>query len=716
MGPLQHRYMMMGLIVLAWASLHRISTLASTTEIIARQPDNELYDFLGYEYVTVVHFVVPEGAVSVGFKFISTEEKVGGVGKCYPRNVTINFKSGSLPLVSPDGSKIETKVLPNRRRIYTIESQSNDFEHLSNIPAPPPGDWYVIAYRSWVDPNDEQIKQAGLAASCKTVLEAEMSIEHPDFTFSLGPNASAHSVQLTRQVDSSVTEFRVPRNTNASSLTLNSTCAENCSISVHVTAADLVFADKLNATSDTYHFRGFNDGSLHYVTLRLESGNASDVTLELVHQPADPGLLQVVKLTRKTLPDFFMFDYDHLSPRADNNEPFNLTAGSLALLRFQVGPVYDTGGTLSISMRLAEEEEDQSSIRLVGCLSLGYYSTVGPMGSCHGQKGSRTADVYSRNHSSPDVVYVPYPEPGTWYLTIRAFGVANASGCECFEDCALNGTGCGEPACDCVHGVDARIETIIQSSFCVDGHCGDHGVCVKRLNRGSVVAACHCTGGYRGFDCADDAYVMSDWRAVTSIVLLTCSNVAFVGAVVAAIKRHYYTEALVYGTVMFFSTFYHACDAADEEHSFCLFGLSLNVLQFGDFYSALLAIWLTLVAMASMGRRVTSFCQMLGVIVLAMGAEMDRMALWVFLLPAFFGFGLVVVSWALKCRQKGTLAYPARAYRLFYLPAGLVIVLIGLVCFAFLQTRSNYYIVHSVWHVCVAVGAALLLPSREHML
>lgn len=57
--------------------------------------------------------------------------------------------------------------------------------------------------------------------------------------------------------------------------------------------------------------------------------------------------------------------------------------------------------------------------------------------------------------------------------------------------------------------------------------------------------------------------------------------------------------------------------------------------------------------MASLGPRATSFCQMLGVVVLAVGAELDRTALWVFLLPTVCGLVLVVASWTVKCRQKG---------------------------------------------------------------
>lgn len=75
--------------------------------------------------------------------------------------MTINVKSGSLPLVRPDESRIEAKLLENRRRHYSVEALSNGDEHVVNIVAPPPGDWYVIAYRSWFDPDSGKIQQQG---------------------------------------------------------------------------------------------------------------------------------------------------------------------------------------------------------------------------------------------------------------------------------------------------------------------------------------------------------------------------------------------------------------------------------------------------------------------------------------------------------------------------------------------------------------------------
>ena len=233
------------------------------------------------------------------------------------------------------------------------------------------------------------------------------------------------------------------------------------------------------------------------------------------------------------------------------------------------------------------------------------------------------------------------------------------------------------------------------------------------MSGGFVFSACHCFSGYRGFDCEDDTYVLDDGGILARVLTLTLSNLVFLGTIYIAIYRGYYTEAVAYTGVLIFSSFYHACEAGEEIHSFCI--MRLSVLQFCDFFNALFSIWVTLVAMAGFGTRLTAFCQVFGAVVLAVCSELDRTALWVFLLPAITGCMLVGISWGMKCRSKGNFQYPARPYRTVHLGLGLLLVILGLICYAFFQTRKNYYLVHSFWHVCVAVGVMLLLPKRKYM-
>ncbi|KAJ8674352.1 hypothetical protein QAD02_005614 [Eretmocerus hayati] len=519
-------------------------------------------------------------------------------------------------------------------------------------------------------------------------------------------------------------------------------------------SSDHLLGQIVNSTETDVQFRAHDDTSIPiHVVLMLQKGPGSEIVVKLESVQREKNgdeegtkmkvkrsreSLSEIALTRKSLPDFFLFDYEHLGGNTSKPAPMNISADTLSVMRFKVGPVYDTGGTLSVGLKIADDYErpdKNSTLVIVGCLNYGYFARIRPDGRC--QRNSKTKsdppDLYVNSKSAPSFVHAPFPEPGLWHLSTKAFCISS-TGCECFESCirpnatSTNSTSCKldklsnmtlSSTCNCAWECPARIESSIASSPCIEGGCGEHGRCMHHMSGGFVFSACYCNSGYRGFDCADDAYVTSRARALATLLMLTLSNLAFLGAIFVAVTRGYYTEAVVYTAVMIFSSSYHACEAGidvfnfEKEHSLCL--TRLNVLQFCDFFNALLSIWVTLVAMASMGPRATSFAHMLGVVVLAVGAELDKTALWVFLMPVVCGCSLVVISWAYKCRQKGTLKYPARIYRLVYLPIGLTVVLIGMICYAFLQTRRNYYILHSLWHVCVATGVVLLLPKRHYM-
>lgn len=164
---------------------------------------------------------------------------------------------------------------------------------------------------------------------------------------------------------------------------------------------------------------------------------------------------------------------------------------------------------------------------------------------------------------------------------------------------------------------------------------------------------------------------------------------------------------------MFFSTFYHACDSEEAIYGFCLFKLS--VLQFCDFYCGLLSIWVTLVAMSNFGPRLTSIVHICGSVLLAFGTIYNKQALWVFLMPAVSGLILIGISWGVRCRNTKKL-FPAKRYLLRFMPVGIFLVLMGLISFAFLQTKDNYKFVHSFWHVIMAVSVIFLLPTEDNFI
>lgn len=98
----------------------------------------------------------------INFRFTAKEVKIGGLGSCVPRDVSIYLKPGSIPLVHPDGASVRAKLLKNRRKYYeVINCTSTGDEHQMTIINPASGDWFAIAFRSWTDPNSEKITQQG---------------------------------------------------------------------------------------------------------------------------------------------------------------------------------------------------------------------------------------------------------------------------------------------------------------------------------------------------------------------------------------------------------------------------------------------------------------------------------------------------------------------------------------------------------------------------
>lgn len=673
---------------------------------IALRPSNILDDYYAYRHISIIHFDVPEYTITAGFKFIVKEVKTGGIGKCSPRNVSLYLKSGSLPVVHPDGSIVRAKLMKRRRKYYSLNMQSNGDEHMISIDSPIPGDWYVIAFRSWTDPNSDKIKQQGLGASCDTALDAELLVEIPSVISLIDLN-NEYKVQLNKNMDSSVVQVFIPDNLNRI-LALRPYCEDDCKFAVHVVAQEQLAGAIINSSDVSLPFKSYSK-TFHYVMIRLLSENASRIALQFENDTStDSNQVRSISLIRKSLPEFFTFDYEHRNENDTKSKPFNLTSDALTVLDFKIGQVYDVGGTVTVGVKMLDvDKTDKKNVFVVACVSLGYYSNITAGGSCARAENITAADIYV-NETGPAYIHIPFPEPGIWYVSLKSFCVEGK--CKCAETC-LNGTVCEN--CECMNSCSTKIESSISSLPCIEGRCDSHGTCMHYMNGGFVFSSCYCTEGYRGFDCADGTYVLDNKDILVRLLMLTFSNFAFIGAIYVAIRREYFTEAIVYTAVMFFSTFYHACEAGEDVYSICI--MRLNVLQFCDFFNALLSIWVTLVAMASFGPRLTAFFQILGAIILAMSAEMDRTALWVFLLPSITGSALIGLSWGLRCRRRKTVRYPSRVYRTVFFPAGLLIVSLGLVCYAFLQTRSNYHVVHSLWHICVAVAVILLLPKRHYM-
>ncbi|EDV93871.1 uncharacterized protein LOC6564405 [Drosophila grimshawi] len=529
-------------------------------------------------------------------------------------------------------------------------------------------------------------------------------------------------------------------------------------------------------------------------------------------------------LLRQSYHEFFMFDYD-LVPDANGTVPalLNLTAQSAVGFAFELGEVYDTGGTLTFALsmkhdlrfrselkaapttspserggilaeKLVSDQEDgaglpiakdqlsklaqgNQSMQIIVCMHHGVPGVPTWPDKCRYGQRLMPATSLVNNTDATGLIHVPFPESGLWYVTMRVYcpeaDTARATIIDSVKEfvrthsdlllemrspCACAGNAERYEKCikskDCLAGMN-ETDTLkvkecimdykctddylkmthlfqihhksateqhfadncstsvifsVASSPCVAGRCGRFGRCYNYMSGGFVFSTCVCMKGYRGWDCTEDSQVPSSMSILLATLLLTLSNLLFIPSIYLAIKRRYFTEGIIYFFAMFFSIFYHACDSGEDEYSFCL--VKIGVLQFCDFYCGLLAIWVTLIAMAHVPQQFVSLLHMFGAILLAFGTELNKQSLWVFLAPALTGICLISVSWGLKC-SKTRKCFPARHYLIIFMPLGMVLVMVGLVCYAFLQTKQNYHIVHSIWHMVMAMSIMCLLPAPQ---
>jgi hypothetical protein len=176
--------------------------------------------------------------------------------------------------------------------------------------------------------------------------------------------------------------------------------------------------------------------------------------------------------------------------------------------------------------------------------------------------------------------------------------------------------------------------------------------------------------------------------------------------ILASVRRHF-TEALVYLTTMASSALYHACDS-ESEQAFCV--LNLNILQFGDFYSALLSFWVTIISLANLPEKAKALLHTFGGIFIAFIVEYDRTSLLAFAVPIGLGTGIMLFAWIFHCVYK-RVCYPSGKHWGLSIIPGVTLAGGGLVVYAFFETQDNYALTHSAWHAIMATSLLFLIPS-----
>ncbi|XP_046971562.1 post-GPI attachment to proteins factor 6 [Vanessa cardui] len=723
-------------------------------QLVTRHVGIDVYMYRSYRTVSVVFYPVINDISDALFTFQSEELHLNNIGSCSPRDVIIHLKYGSYPAVNPDGYSFPKSFIDADRRenMYTVELLSDGNNITFSIKNPKPGIWYALAYIKWEDPRTQKVEQEGLVADCHTILYTDLQLKSDDTSRYMNCYKP-----LSLEYETLPTLFKCKSEDNLKPIKLDlniaTTTVPTSKITVRVQSESsptednfilfCVFDPSVN-NNQVVTFHAYPN-AVHFINLDIIDGNTSNITDCDSYATSDLDETDnqtLVSLMRDDKDRFFAFDYGlPTTDLQDVTSLVNLSSNEIRSMRFEINQFIDIGGSLTIETSLlmslkyymgykrelkkgallAFTEENQF-FKVVVCLDISHASVPLESGHCKFNDRIKPA-LFVLNSTDSESIYdkviIPFPEGALWYLTFRLF--CDSVVCPCrtshngtryYVDTTENSgeidsttfsnvTREGETECN------ATVVLSISSNSCVNGRCSNHGNCGINTFSGLVMSFCSCSSGYGGWDCSDESRVDSHFYMLLAVLLLTLSNLLFLFSIYVATIRFYFVEAVMYLFTMLFSTFYHACDAP-AQIAYCI--MRGNMLQFGDFYCGLMSFWVTLLAMSIISLKLRSFLQIIGAIIIALLTTWNMHSFVAFLTPVACGAFILLVSWYVDYKQTKQVKYP-RSYYTTYMPLGIALVSVGLICYAFLQTEQNYKIVHSIWHMIIAISVVFLLPD-----
>uniref|UniRef100_A0A672ZDK3 Transmembrane protein 8B n=1 Tax=Sphaeramia orbicularis TaxID=375764 RepID=A0A672ZDK3_9TELE len=327
-----------------------------------------------------------------------------------------------------------------------------------------------------------------------------------------------------------------------------------------------------------------------------------------------------------------------------------------AVFAINLMPVLDSGGVLNMELKLNMSTLKGMNVTVLGCLNHGMPLFLRGNSSLKCESESVAGFFLSVNASSNITkLRIPYPQTGTWYLSLRSL-CANEHG---FEACT---------------NVTAEVYMRSYLTPCIN-------------DSGKIYLA----------------YSYS--FQLLSTLLLCLSNLMFVPPVAIAIRSHYHAGVLHRLSWQF----YHACDQPGIV-VFCI--MEYDVLQFCDFLGSLMSVWVTVIAMARLKSIIKQVLYLLGAMSLSMALQLDRHGLWNLLGPSLFALGIMAVAWTVRTIRRRRCYPPTWKRWVFFLFPGTTIATSAVALYAFVETADNYFYIHSIWHMLIAGSVGFLLPPR----
>ena len=386
--------------------------------------------------------------------------------------------------------------------------------------------------------------------------------------------------------------------------------------------------------------------------------------------------------------------------------------------RFQTFDYTDLGGSLNIKIKMDTDlsdvgtEEDGFYHIVTGCVSHGRHPRV-----------NEESDMICDNHMAtmkvanldPEIgaeaqKIIPFPMPGFYFIGFQL-------------SCRNWTTGklmdCPDSSISAMVSVDVNIQPCDHRPL--RDSCGGagNGVCTTNHKGAFSFSSCACSPGRRGWTC--DHTDPNQPHSTTNTLLLTLSNFSFLPAIAIAFHRKIYGQFLVYSATMIFSIFYHACDQESfsnelprDLQTMCLnFYVNNEVLQFCDFFSAILSFWVTVVSLSAMPAEVTNGCNLFGALLVAFLVSYNRTGRLVLLIPVPLGLFVFSLSFFIRrFKRKRCGGFPSRRGLFIYGPA-IVLLLIASTLATVAGNDKNYPYVHSAWHILIASALALLVMLCE---
>ncbi|CAF4701241.1 unnamed protein product [Rotaria sp. Silwood1] len=614
-------------------------------------------------------------------------------GKCSNQFANIHFylQSGAYPLTAPRNESFPQAYITSRHNLFKLIFNQTLINPLIQINSPSIGTWFAMTF---IDRLSSTVESKMAKTGCNFYLSTWLDYQVVPISLALILNEPIQ-IELTYNKPSIYASYYTL--IGNSRIIILSEWSNDCDIIILIKTNSLpnlsLYDYKTVCKNKTCSIEIDQLSAFIWIYFQITVHNLSCLTnpihSEIIIRSTEC-LSSVNNFCIQSYPTrriMFNYYYDFLYVPIYATDRLNRGSTSSITLNEKDSSIYsyefivddrNLGGTLHFDFesRIAPFVSSNVNVSVVGCISK-YRPLL--FNRCeHDYK-----IIIEKN--SILIRSIPYPEMALWYLTLQY--ACNGSINEC-QNASLS------------------VMFQISSSQCTKQQCGTYGVCRILTSQQNLFSTCSCIAGYRGYGCTDSTYAYLS-KSLSSVLFLTISNLMFLPAIILAIYRRLYIEALIYFFNMFFSTFYHACD--QDINKLCIF--KYDGLQLSDFIGSYASFVITLITMAIIPRSIKAFLFMLGVLTCIVINSRDRFDHLQFICLISITFIFTILTWIIvSIRYRRLQPSPKRL--LLYTP-GFLLAFTALILFAFCETDENYWYIHSLWHIFIGSSILFFLPHNN---